>query len=165
MNEVQAKPWYRERWIWVLLAGPALVVAAGIVTTFLAVSGEDGLVADDYYRQGLAINRTLRREETARTLGVTAVLEISPAGDRIRVAIGGGAGEPAALRLSLVHATRAGQDQSIALMAMPDGAFEGRVRRIGSGPWRVILDEERRGWRLSGEWPADGGRTELRSGS
>lgn len=147
------------------MAGPALVIVAGIATAFLAVMGDDGLVAGDYYRQGLSINRTLGREERARVLGVKAVVQLAASGDRVRVAIGGGASGTASIRLSLVHATRAGQDQSILLVAMPDGSFEGRLRLVGSGPWRAILDDERSGWRLSGEWPAGRERFELSAAS
>jgi len=45
--------------------GSAIVVVAGVVTAWLAVVHEDALVADDYYKQGLAINRTLAKQETA----------------------------------------------------------------------------------------------------
>mgnify|MGYP000916835605 FL=1 len=47
-----AKPWYREPWPWLLMSGPGLVVIAGVVTAWIAFSGADGLVADDYYKQG-----------------------------------------------------------------------------------------------------------------
>ena len=56
-----AKPWYREPWPWLLMAGPVAVVLAGIATTVLAVTTFDGLVADDYYKQGLGINRVIAR--------------------------------------------------------------------------------------------------------
>ena len=52
-------PWYREPWPWLLMSGPATVIVAGIYTSVLAFSGTDGLVADDYYKQGLAMNKTL----------------------------------------------------------------------------------------------------------
>ena len=31
-----AKPWYREPWPWIMMAGPAAVVVAGAVTMWLA---------------------------------------------------------------------------------------------------------------------------------
>jgi uncharacterized protein len=57
------KRWYREPWPWILMAGPAIVVVAGIYTAFLAVTTNDGLVAEDYYRRGVEINRRLSGEE------------------------------------------------------------------------------------------------------
>ena len=58
-------PWYREPWPWLLMLGPAIVVVAGLYTAILAVRSDDGLVATDYYRQGLEINKKLSREAIA----------------------------------------------------------------------------------------------------
>lgn len=41
-----AVPWYRHRWPWLLMAGPAVVVVAGVFTAWLAISRADALVAD-----------------------------------------------------------------------------------------------------------------------
>ena len=60
--ETGATPWYREPWPWLLMAGPVTVIIAGGFTAWLAVTSSDGLVADDYYKQGLAINQTLERD-------------------------------------------------------------------------------------------------------
>ena len=53
--------WYREPWPWLLMAGPLVVVAASLASAWIAVKSDDGVVADDYYKQGLAINRKLPR--------------------------------------------------------------------------------------------------------
>ena len=66
-------PWYREPWPWLLMAGPAAVVVAGFATLWLAVSSNDGLVADDYYKQGLAINQTLQREALTRGMAINVL--------------------------------------------------------------------------------------------
>ena len=58
-NDPSAKPWYREPWPWILMAGPAAVVVAGTVTAYIAFSGADRLVAEDYYKRGVEINRTI----------------------------------------------------------------------------------------------------------
>lgn len=153
---VPAQPWYRERWPWILIAGPAIVVVAGLVTAWLAIRSDDGLVIDDYYKQGLAINQTLGRSDTAGRLGVEAVLHL--AGDRIRVQLGGPVVR-GALTLRLVHPTRSGMDQGVNLTAVGPGAYEGRLRPLQPGRWQVVL--EAREWRLAGDWmlPAAGALT------
>jgi hypothetical protein len=55
-----------------LASGPVTVIIAGVITTWLAATGNTALVADDYYKQGLTINRTLERERLADDLGVRA---------------------------------------------------------------------------------------------
>jgi uncharacterized protein len=42
-----APRWYREPWPWLLMAGPAIVVVAGLYTAYLAVTTNDALVAGD----------------------------------------------------------------------------------------------------------------------
>jgi len=52
-------PWWKYGHLWLVIAGPAVVVVAGFVTLFIALKTPDPLVADDYYRQGIEINKTL----------------------------------------------------------------------------------------------------------
>jgi len=52
-------PWWRHGHVWLLIAGPAAVVLAGLVTAWIAVHGQDPVVAEDYYRRGIEINKTL----------------------------------------------------------------------------------------------------------
>lgn len=144
-------PWYREPWPWLLMAGPAIVVVAGIVTTVLAVTSFDGMVADDYYKQGLDVNRVLAREARAKALGVTAVLQFSE--DRRRVRVMQGAGEPAvSLRLTLYHPTLAGEDQVLSLAASSPGIHEGEMRAPRHARLRVRLEDIEGRWRIGGAW-------------
>lgn len=54
-----AQPWWKYGHVWLVIAGPAVVVIAGFVTLFIAVRTPDPIVAEDYYRQGIEINKTL----------------------------------------------------------------------------------------------------------
>jgi len=156
MNAARTQPWYREPWPWILMAGPALVVVAGIVTAWLAIHTEDGLVVDDYYKQGLAINQTLGRSDAAGRLGVQA--EIHFADGRVRVILGN-ATVRGTLVLRLVHPTRAGMDQRLEMAVVQPGVYEGQLQALRPGRWHVVLEE--RDWRLTGDWilPAAGALT------
>lgn len=59
---VPPKPWWQYGHVWLVIAGPAVVVVAGCVTFWIAASGQDALVAEDYYRRGVEINKQLARE-------------------------------------------------------------------------------------------------------
>jgi uncharacterized protein len=157
-----AKPWYQEPWPWLLMAGPAVVVVAGFATLYLAVASEDGLVVDDYYRQGLAINATLAREERARSLGLNATLVLSPHRNGVQVSLEGVSGLPSRLRLRLVHPTRAGQDQSVTLVFGPAATYAAALRPVEPGTWHVVVEDEVAGWRLAGTLLAGQDRMELR---
>ena len=151
-DEVRAQPWYREPWPWILMAGPAVAVVAGLFTAWLAVRSDDGLVVDDYYKQGLAINKTLARSETAERLGMVAKLNLVDG--RVQVLLG--VARNGALTLLLAHPTRAGMDQSVNLSMVQPGVYEGRLASMPPGRWHVVL--EQRDWRLTGDWelPAAG---------
>lgn len=53
------QPWWKFGHVWMIIAGPVLVVIAGFVTLYLAVRTPDPVVSEDYYRQGIEINKTL----------------------------------------------------------------------------------------------------------
>lgn len=143
---VPVQAWYREPWPWILIAGPAIVIVACLVTAWLAFSGEDGLVIDDYYKQGLAINQTLSRSDAAGRLGIEA--EVYFVDGRVRVQLAAAAG-PGTLTLRVLHPTRAGMDQSLNLGAVEPGVYEGRLPPLRPGRWHVVL--EQRDWRLAGD--------------
>jgi hypothetical protein len=136
-------PWYREPWPWLLMAGPAAVVVAGAATTWIAFASADGLVAEDYYKQGLGINKVIAREERAHALGIAAALEMQDG--RIRVRLEGAA--PPALFVQLAHRTRAGFDQRLRL-ARVAGAYEAELAPLAPGGWRASIEDPRGDWRI-----------------
>lgn len=149
------KPWYREPWPWLLMAGPALVIVAGLITAWLAIQSDDGLVADDYYKQGLAINRTIQRNELAREGQYRARIHVDKMGHAVRAELFSTRTLPQELKLTLVNATRADRDRSIALSRNADGNYAGMLPDIPPGRWRVLLEDTAGTWRLSGAWPVD----------
>ena len=141
------RSWYREPWLWLVISGPATVLIAGAFTMWLAFSGRDGVVAEDYYKQGLAINKRLALEEAARAAGIGARVELGDG--RIRVQLSGAA--PEALFVQLVHATRAGYDVRLRLGRGAAGAYEAPLEALPRGHWRVLIEDPRGGWRIMRE--------------
>ena len=154
MNKTQ--PWYREPWPWLLMSGPATAVVAGFVTLWLAIASDDGLVADDYYKQGLTINQTLLRDETAAALGLRGEGTLSPADSRLRLVLTGRypAEKSQSLRLRILHPTRAGMDQTVVLSQVESGVFESGFTPPVAGRWLLTLENPEKTWRLSGAWQA-----------
>ena len=52
-------PWWKFGYVWLVISGPAAVVLAAIATVWLTLAYPETLVAEDYYRRGIEINRTL----------------------------------------------------------------------------------------------------------
>lgn len=67
-----AEPWWKFGHVWLVISGPAVVVVAGLVTAWIALSSPDPVVDADYYRRGIEINKTLAAErEKAAEAGLT----------------------------------------------------------------------------------------------
>ena len=150
-DNLRAQAWYREPWPWLLMAGPAIVIVAGFYTLWLAIQSDDGLVADDYYKRGLAINQTLTRALRAQQLALGAHVELGAGSSRIRVVLTGAGVMPPVLRLRLVHPTQAVADQIIELHAVAPGDYAGTRVAAVAGRRVVMLEDVERTWRLAGE--------------
>lgn len=112
----------------------------------VAARTNDGLVVDDYYRQGMEINRRMARDLKAQAIGLEADIEV--AAGRIRVALGarGEFRPPRQLRLSFMHPTRAGFDREIVLDATAPMIYEGPLPPLDTARWHTLIEAD--DWRL-----------------
>lgn len=56
---VGSKPWWREPWPWILMAGPALAIVGCVITIVLAVQNfGDQPIVDGGKKQGLVVERS-----------------------------------------------------------------------------------------------------------
>jgi hypothetical protein len=142
------RPWYREPWPWFLMAGPALVVVAGLTTAYIAFHGADGLVADDYYKQGLGVNRDIARDQAARDMGIGGRMEVLPG--RVRVTLHATTALPDRITLRFAHPSRASEDRVVHLARVADDAWEAPLAgALPATRWLVIVETER--WRVSAQ--------------
>lgn len=149
MQVETTKPWYRQFWPWALISLPATAVVAGLYTYSLAASGSSGLVVDDYYKVGKAINRSLAKGQKAAALGLQGQVAIN--GDKVRLMLETVPAQELTLRFA--HATLPDHDQTVTLQAQEQGIWMGRITPLAQGKWYVDvlpLDED---WRLSGVLP------------
>lgn len=52
-------PWWHFGHVWMVIAGPAIVVVASCMTFYIAAKGMDPVLDEDYYQKGLQINKEL----------------------------------------------------------------------------------------------------------
>ncbi len=141
--------WYREPWVWLLILFPATAVIGGMITIYLAVTTSTGLVVDDYYKRGKAINLDLARDEAAMQYGLTASLTLDMQENRVQLDLASNSGmQPAEIRLSVLHPTQPGRDQVIRLTPIAATTYRGGLQAIGPGRWYLQLEAD--DWRLSG---------------
>lgn len=149
------RPWYKEPWPWILMAGPGVVIVAGIITTVIAVQTSDGLVSDDYYKQGLSVNQRMQRDQHATQLGLHADVMRSGLNLRLLITAADSSVLPEAITLRLVHPTVDGLDQVIQMKSEGHGFYDGALTADVVGRWHVSLEDPAGQWRLQGDWKAD----------
>jgi hypothetical protein len=157
-----AAPWHREPWAWLVFSIPAVAVLMGAVLLFVAGRSYDGLVADDYYKRGLEINRSLERDRVAASHRLQGSLVVV-VGELVTIDLSGEGGfvAPPALALSLHHATRDGLDRTVMLRLQGDRRYQGVWPALEPGAWNLWLGTAN--WRLAGRLQIPGPlRTTLR---
>jgi hypothetical protein len=142
-------PWYRHRWPWLLMVMPVTAMALGFMLLYLAITTNDGLVVDDYYRQGRAIDQTIARSAHAAELGLAAEVVLRPEELRLQLEANEGVALPAEIVVSVIHPTQAGFDQVLRLSAV-DGVFSGRIAPLTVGRWHIQIEDADKAWRLHG---------------
>jgi hypothetical protein len=147
----QGSPWYTHRWPWLLMLGPATVVVAGSVATWLALGHPDAMVVDDYYKQGKAINQDLRRDRAASAMQLAVHWRYE--GGRLQGRIesfGRPLAAPFAIRLA--HPTLPQRDLSLLVRPDASGAFSVSLPVLEHTHWQVVVEGNQRDWRLAGRW-------------
>lgn len=139
MSTPEPSAWYRDPWRWLIITPPLAAVLAGAVTTWLAIRSWDGLVVDDYYKQGLAINQVLARDARAAALGLAATVDWDVRTGQLEIAWNGGTAQlrPAALDVRLIYATREGLDRELVALPQGPGRYATTVAALRSGQWHV----------------------------
>jgi hypothetical protein len=151
------RPWYRQFWPWFLILLPAASVVGGITTLLISMRDPDGLVADDYYKAGLAINRVIAREEAARRLGVTARGRLDAGTGDLLLEVQGQSLPADGLALRLAHATRSQHDQILALRRVSPGRYAAQLAEpLRPGAWTLVLEPGDGTWRVTGRVAVDG---------
>lgn len=143
------RAWYRQPMVWMIIAIPASSVVMGMVMLWFAITSYDGLVADDYYKRGVEINRVLDRDRAAERSGLSAELDFKPGVVILKLqAVADGFRMPPTLSLDLSYATRAGRDQRLLLVRSVAGDYRAPSPMLGVGRYYVHASGEQ--WRISG---------------
>jgi hypothetical protein len=141
------RPWYKEFWPWFLIAVPVATLIMGGVLLKLAISTEDSLVVDDYYKEGKAINATLDKQAIAKKKNITTDLTIEDGS----VALEFHSGIPQegnAVKLSFYHVTLQERDVSVLLSRDANGIYRGFIEQNLDGKWRVSLTPFDESWKI-----------------
>jgi len=65
--EKSTQPWWKNGFVWLIIAGPAIVVVAGFVTLYLAISRPNEVVNEATFRPSQQTDQSIeaRRKESS----------------------------------------------------------------------------------------------------
>lgn len=153
VQTTEKRPWYKEPFVWMILFFPSLAVVAGTYTIYLAVTTSDGLVVDDYYKQGLEINRTLERDYVAKQYGLQSAIQVNKENLMLQVQMmqeDKNYPLPERIELHFRHRTRSGFDQDLQLLHQGNGLYTTQLEKaLEAGWWTVQMEAD--DWRLLGK--------------
>lgn len=145
-------PWYRQFWPWFLISIPLATVIASMFTIHLATVSDDGLVADNYYKKGLAIHMDADALQKARTLGVVADINMSRSRNLLIVDLKSEKNQAfGPLHIALRHPTRPNNDLTLDLKPVGPSRYQATLPAgLAKVNWKIQLNAPEAGWRLHG---------------
>ena len=155
--------WYKEPWMLLVIGGPVIVVIAAIITGVIAWHGADKIVAKDYYKQGVNINKNIYRDAKASEYKMLASVHLDRVADKVSgkvlLKLEGNTALPSSVLFSISATSRASEYESvqkITLSQVQPGIYEGLLKiPSASGSFSLALwhvNIEAADWRLTEDW-------------
>lgn len=161
LTTYDTKPWYRQFWPWFLIALPGTVVVAAITTVFIAFSGADDEVKDEYVSDGFAIEEVLDRDLKAKEYGLSAQFTWDAITGEIFLALAQSNGSPTLefpeqIQLQLIHPASEALDHEIILSTIANRRYRADMENFTPGRYYLRLfslpgEPTSIQWRLQGE--------------
>lgn len=151
--------WYKEPWMLLVLGGPAIVVIAGLTTFYIAWQGSDKILTEDYYKQGLNINKDIQRDAKAAEYKMQAKVELDSVTGKVSLHLESAAELPSAISFNISTSSKAAAVeaiQKVTLSQRQPGIYEGTLNNslksdtISAALWHVKI--EAADWRLTSDW-------------
>ncbi|QOR37832.1 FixH family protein [Billgrantia diversa] len=154
MTEMRTHPpWYKQFWPWFMIGLLFSSVAFSLIYLTLSIRFFDGSVKGDYYKEGLAINEQIAKQQHAQSLGLAATLRADPRTGDVVVDLQGEE-RPEQLHLALIFPTDGNRDRELTLRHVRQGRYVAMVDEPLRYRWYLQLQPSEGSaaeWRLTGE--------------
>ena len=152
MNDNETpRPWYREPYVWMLIAVPGAAILWSAFLLSVAMNQQVSMVSDDYYDEGMGINRELSRDVEAARLGMSAELRFRD-DNTLEIQLYSDADQDwDGLQVELLHPTLGDRDQKLTAQSAGDNRYRVKVEQLIHGRWYLDVRDADNQWRLKGE--------------
>jgi len=142
-------PWYKEFWLWFILTPLFIVFIAGFNMLYLAIVTNDGVVVDNFYKDGKGIIVRHEEDTSARDRKLRANLHW--ANDHLTVQLSGNLVPlPEVLELLIIFPTAQAHDVIVKLAHQGLGEYRGSLNSDIKGYRQLQLQpiDSNINWRL-----------------
>lgn len=130
-------PGYKQPWFWFLMAPLVLVFFMGFTMLYLSIVSNDGVIVDNFYKDGLAINTREQQDMNARELELKANLNLEHTVANLTLE-GLIQDEHYKLWLHIVHPTKESLDIRIPLQ-QSGNLYTGALPHVLSGRYSIMI--------------------------
>lgn len=150
------KPWYRERWLWLVLAPLFFVFFVCSILITAAIKYGDDVVTDDYYKEGRLVNHHFAAEAAAVDLGVEVELILNKVDSRFELELNQPLSSDDTVKLELSHPVESDFDLFYVLKRKSLRGYYADLNSLPEGRWYVRIEgsspeSNELNWRLSSE--------------
>lgn len=151
MTEEAVKPWYRQPWLWFLLAFPLASITWCTIAITVAMNTDNDMVTDDYSKEGRGINMQIARDQKAKDLGLQGEFAFSGREAQLTLSGNDETADYPYLILNLFHPTVAEKDQTVQFTRTGENSYRATLNQDIDGRWYFDLRSPENDWRLKGE--------------
>ncbi|WP_432698629.1 FixH family protein [Marinobacterium sp. YM272] len=152
MREETHAPWYKQTWLWFVLAPLIATVIYGFLFLYLSIVTNDGVVKDDFYKVARGISADPSREEQALKMGIQGRLTLDSLTGDVQLQLASREQLPPQLQLNLVHPTHQKYDQALQLRSVDNrGLYSSNLQGKIEGKRYVIIEPFDKSWQIRTE--------------
>lgn len=145
---------WNQPWLWFTLAPLILSVVLGLTMLAISIKVQDGLVTDDYSKEGLAINERIEREVTAKEKNIQISLKFDDVtGDFVADFKSDLEAYPEKLLLEIIHPVKSDLDVIVYLTHQINGRYIGQLAQtVQQKRYLRVSDPDNNIWVLVDEF-------------
>ncbi len=149
-NPSTVSPWYKQPWLWFILAPLIATVLYSIVFISASIFTHDSLVKEDYYKHAREVNQDNTKLEVAEELGLSATINVDSVTGDLNVVLSSdkNATMPSQLVIEFIHATLQDKDLLITLKQVQGGIYVGSLAAPLQGRQQILLQPQDQSWQL-----------------
>lgn len=148
-HEYDEGPWYKQFWLWFMLIPLGILIMASFYLLYLAITTHDGVVVDNFYRDGKGY--AVRYEEDAFARAMQLQGNVQWQDNAIKVSLGGDlAPLPDVMELLIIFPTNDDFDVTVPLEHRGLGEYVGQLPSKVEGKRHIQLHplNTEQEWRL-----------------